>query len=226
MSEEVNQSVDEAVAQPAETEVVQEIEQESQEPQKGSKEYNFRQLESRLDEERQRRQELENYIRSRDLPQQQTAPVEEDLPSADDYISRKQAEAIFARKARELLQEQDVATQEDRTRLRFKDYDDVVTDKNVQELIEGDDILAATLKTSPNPYESAYKLIKKSAFYQVKGSKQNREVEKMTKNAQKPVSSNTVATRPLAGANNFANISQAERNELYAEMESAKGRRN
>jgi len=227
VSEETNPDVQELV-QPVETEAVQETEtQESHQPQKGSKEYNFRELEKSLQEERQHRIRLESYVNS--IQQQMQQPhqeePEEDDSSADEYISRKQAEAIASRKAKELLQQQEVASLEDRTRLKYRDYDDVVTDNNIKELIEDDRELVEFLKSSPNPYATAYKLIKKSAFYQGKGIKNNREVEKMIKNQQKPVSSNTVATRPLAGASNFASMSQADRNDLYQEMMEAARRR-
>lgn len=225
MSVDVNQNVEEVV-QPTETADVQDSHQEEtqehQKPQKGSKEFNFRELERKLEEERLQRLRLEEYVRN----SQQKQQVEAEDDSDDDvYVSRKQVEAIALRKAEELLQQQNAATLEDRTRLKFKDYDDVVNEYNIKQLIEDDPDLIETLKVSPQPYATAYKLIKKSAFYQVKSEKRNPDAEKILKNTQKPVSSNAIQARPLAQASSFSGMSQGERDALWKEMQEAASRR-
>ena len=212
MSEEVNQNVGEVV-QPTETEQVQEVAEKHLE---SSQEYNWKAARQQLSEAQRRIQELEYRLQSQQAPVAEERDELEGI-SKDDYLTRGQAEALALRKAQELLQQQEQATAEDRVRLKFKDYDDVVTDDNLKELIENDEDVWNSLKASPNPYAAAYKLIKKSAFYSEKSKKRNPDAEKIVKNAQKPVSSNAVQARPLASANAYA-TNQAERKALYEEM--------
>lgn len=206
MSEE-NEDV-EVVVEPSEPEVTSEqSEQEevSKEPAYGSQEYNFREL-RRIAEEQQR--EL------RELRAQVQRPVQQEEPDddEDDFLTKKQV--------REMLQQQEQASLEDKMRIRFKDYDDVVTDENIKKLIENDDDLADSIRRASNPYATAYKLVRKSAFYsdeQKLKSKKQSDVEKIHKNSQKPASANA-ATKPLQNANSYANMSKAEMDALYKEM--------
>lgn len=206
MSEE-NEDV-EVVVEPSEPEVTSEqSEQEevSKEPAYGSQEYNFREL-RRIAEEQQR--EL------RELRAQVQRPVQQEEPDddEDDFLTKKQV--------REMLQQQEQASLEDKMRIRFKDYDDVVTDENIKKLIENDDDLADSIRRASNPYATAYKLVRKSAFYsdeQKLKSKKQSDVEKIHKNSQKPASANA-ATKPLQNANSYANMSKSEMDALYKEM--------
>ena len=45
-------------------------------------------------------------------------------------------------------------------RLKFKDYDEVVTEDNVKRLIEDDADLADSIRRSSNPYANTYRSIK------------------------------------------------------------------
>ena len=78
-----------------------------------------------------------------------------------------------------------------------------------------------TIENDPNPFETAYVLIKQSRFYKEKmGNKQNEE--RIASNSQKPVSSNTIGKQgPLAQANAFATQSKED---LWAEMQSCSKR--
>jgi len=224
MSDNENQNVEEVV-QP-ETEAVQASPESPKEPQKGSAEYNFREARKAIEERNRRIQELEYQLQNQQ--QSQVSHDESDEledVGADDYLTRRQAEQLALRKAQELIAAQEKNTLEDRTRGKFKDYDDVVTDENVRELIEDDRDLADSISNSPNPYATAYKMIKKSSFYQDKGKKPSREEEKIVKNSQKPVSANAIQSRPLAQANNYAFGSEDERRALYREMTEFASRR-
>ncbi len=216
MTEEENTNV-EAVVEPSETETVPEP--QAKEPVKGSAEYNFREARRLMQEQSRRIQELEERERQRNI-QAAPQPVDElEGLGQEDYLTRKQAEALAIRKAQELLAQQEFANAEDRVRLKFKDYDDVVTDENVDELIKDDHEVADLIKSSSNPYAAAYKLIKKSAFYNEKGKKKAPDMtDKVVKNTQKPVSSNAVQARPLAQANSYAFSNAEEKQQLYNEM--------
>lgn len=222
MSEDENDNV-EAVVEPSETETTQEDSVQQKEPQKGSKDYNFAEARRIMQEQNRRIAELEERAR---YYQQPVAEQKDELEGLgqDEVLTRRQAEAIALRKAQEMLAERDHATAEDRARLKFRDYDDVVTDQNVRELIEDDPDLADAIRNATNPHMTAYKLIKKTKPAE-KMVKKSMEAEKIIKNAQKPVSSNAVQTRPLASANSYAALGAEERQALYREMMESSSRR-
>ena len=231
MSEEENSNVEQEVVQPSETEQVQET-QETRSPQKGSAEYNFREMRLAMEEQKRIIQDLQYQAQQRNAPQQQQEV--DYLPGVnDDEIVTKAQLKAFNRKVEEdnrrrdeeMRMQQELSFAEDRVRMRHKDYDDVMTDENIQNLIEDDNVLAETIRNSPNAYEAAYKMIKKSAFYQEKGRKPSVDAQKIVKNAQKPVSSNAVQQRPLAQANSYAFANDNERESLYREMQESAKRR-
>lgn len=224
MSEEENVNVEEVV-QPSETDQVQDEAPQAQAPQKGSKEYNFAEQRRIIEQQNRKIQELEEAVRYGVKKQPEPEDDLEHL-GQDEFLTRSQAEKLALKKAQELLAQQEASLAEDRMRLKFKDYDDVVTEENVKELIGDDRELADSIASSPNPYAAAYKLIKKAAFYQEKGKKKSQEAEKIVKNAQKPISSNSVQARPLAAANTYAFASDGEREALYKEMMEYARRRN
>jgi hypothetical protein len=224
MSDEENSSVVEEVAQPSEPAEVQES-AVSKEPQKGSAEYNFRALRQQMEELQRHNQQLEMKLHS-SLPQA-PAPVDE-LANLrdDDWMSVKQARELAMRTVHEVLAEKEQGQVEDKMRLRYRDYDDVVTTENINELIEDDRDFADALRSSANPALAAYKAIKKSAFFQnKKPEKRSVEAEKIVKNAAKPVSTNAVQNRPLATAESFSRASDTERAALYREMQEFASRR-
>jgi hypothetical protein len=131
------------------------------------------------------------------------------------------------RTVHEVLAEKEQSQVEDKMRLKFRDYDDVVTNENIKDLIEDDRDFADALASSANPALAAYKAIKKAAFYQNKKTekKPSIEAEKIVKNAAKPVSTNAVQNRPLATAESFSRASDSERAALYREMQEFASRR-
>ena len=229
MTQDPNVNVDEEVVAP-EAEGTSEIkaQSQSQEPEYGSKEYNMREMRKLIEKQDREIQELRTFAYQHMQPQAQKEEVEEeDYPDKDGYMTRQQTERVIQRQAQELLQQQEIANLEDKTRLRFKDYDEIVTEDNVKKLIDDDRDLADSIKSSPNPYATAYKMIKKSSFYQenTKQKPRKEEAEKILKNAQKPVSANTVQARPLAQANAYANFTEQEKVDVYREMMQYAGRR-
>lgn len=205
MSEDQIQDVEQEVVAPESQEVGEE-QRASQEPQKGSPEYNFREMRKTLELQQRQIRELESALSHK---AQDSYQDEEQELAGDDFLTVKQAEKLALRKAQELIQQREIATLEDRTRLKFKDYDEVVTEENVKQLIEDDRELAHALHNSPNPYATAYKLIKKSSFYkgaEEMSKKRTSDAERIAKNTQKPASANSVPPRPLAEANKLSLI--------------------
>lgn len=227
MSDEENKSVEAEVAQPSETAEVQEV-SAPKEPQKGSAEYNFRELRQKMEELQRHNQQLESRLQYQAPPVNQPEPVDE-LANLrdDDWMTAKQAKALAMRTYQELAAQQEQLQIEDKMRIRFRDYDEVVTSENIKELVDDDRDFADVLASSANPALAAYKAIKKAAFYQNKKTEKrvSPEAEKIVKNAAKPVSANTVQQRPLAGADSFARSSDTERAALYKEMQEFASRR-
>jgi hypothetical protein len=224
MSEIENQDVEQEVVSPADEEVVVNVDEQAEEPKKGSSEYNFRELRRQLDEQKRLVDEQQHRIRELEYGSTKDESPNDDIDLSkladDDLLTVKQAQKIALRQAEQLLQQRDFDQLEDRTRLKFKDYDEVVTEENVKKLIEDDNELADTLKNSPNAYAAAYKLIKKSAFYKdgADSKKYKEEAKNIQKNATKPGSANSVSSKPLSQVNAYASRGAHEMNEIYREM--------
>lgn len=228
MSEIEKPGVEQEIAAPSDEEVVVELQEEEEEPKKGSAEYNFRELRKITEEQKKALDQQQQRIRELEYGNQREAPKKEDDPLSrltdDDWLTVGQAKKLALREVEDLLAKRERDTLEDRVRLKFKDYDDVVSDENVAKLIEDDNDLADALRNSPNPYTTAYKLIRKSNFYKEneEGKKYKAETNNIQKNNSKPVSSNAVSAKPLAKANSYA---QADLTDLYKEMQEYARRR-
>jgi len=222
MSEATNPDVNQELVAPVEQEQSPQPAQEtevSSEPRPGSQEYNFREMRRILEEQQREIRQLREEQYSRPQPVQE--PEEDELATMrnSDYLTVAQAKKLALQQAEQLLQQREIATQEERARLRYQDYDSVVSDENVQELIKDRDV-AETLRNSPDPYAAAYKMIKNSVSYHTKqqvAQKRSFEGDRIAKNASKPVPSAAVQSKPIAEANNWA-MNEAMRQELAKEM--------
>jgi hypothetical protein len=227
------QTIDETpeadVAAPAQSEVSQDKVPE-QEPWHGSK--HFRELRQILKEQQSRIRELESLALSNQRSQEPTVP-EDDLEhlNPDDIPTWKQVRKAIDReaekKARELMAQQHADSAEDRMRAKHRDYDEVVSEDNVRQLVDDDPVLADTIRNSPDPYKACYALIKKSAFFQKSAPlKDSIESKRIEQNSKKPISSNAIkAERPLTAAHSWASMQDSDKMALYKEMQEAASRR-
>ena len=228
MSDDVKHDVVSEVVAPSAEEGTQ-VQEQSQEPQKGSAEYNFREMRRLLQEQQRRIQELETQ-QYQEEPQEQ----EEDIRfEKDDIPTWGQLEKVIEKKAeqkaRQLLEKQQKDSLEDRVRMKFKDYDDVVSEEFVENVIKTDPILVQTLKSSPDPYMAAYNIIKKSAYYAEKSQPKKKAVDPalIEQNAKKPVSSNSVKNAPSAAiqaAGVWSSFSEDDKKRAYERMMAAASR--
>ncbi len=140
MTEEVNQNVVEEVVQPTETDQVQEV-QDTKQAQKGSAEYNFREMRRVMEQQSREIQELKYGQQQVNAPK--ASEPDDYLPgvSKDEIMTKAQVEAINRkfydenrRRDEEQRQQHEQSFAEDRVRIRHKDYDDVVTEENIQNL--------------------------------------------------------------------------------------------
>ncbi len=191
----------------------------STEPAKGSKEYNWRQMERKNEQLENQIKELMRKDEERNRP---TPPPEEDVLSTlekDDIITVEQAERLAAKKAEELINQtlakRERASLPDRTRKQYSDFDSIMTEENIKKLETEEPGLADACAKATNPWEATYKILKKFVT-PANDEKIKKAEEKLNDNYARPASSNSVGRKgPLADANAWAN---ASKDELYKEM--------
>lgn len=193
---------------------------------------NFRELRHIVREQQRQIRELEAQRHYQAQAAKDDDDDDDDFGLADDDIPswgqiQKAIDKRAEKKAREAIQKNSAEFEEDRVRIRHKDYDEVVTEENIKNLVDDDPVLATAIRNSANPYEAAYKLIKKSAFYKESASTKNSPVaKKIDENSAKPKSSHSIQTeRPLAAAHSFASMDEKDRQALWREMQNCSSRR-
>ncbi len=189
------------------------------------KEENFRRFEEKLRILERQNQELNETLNKREAPE----PIDDSLSELDDLqdddlITVGQMNKLAAKQAKKIVQEElDRKAKEElpnKVKKQFTDYDDVVTNENLEQLIKEDPDLEYDIKVAKNPYARAYKSIKASSFYKTKVTGQQ-DQKKIDENASKPVSSNTLGkSGALSQANAFATYSN---DDLLSEMQAYRG---
>lgn len=228
MTEEIANSVNnQEVAKPeASTEVSSSQPSQASEPEVGSKEYNFRQMERRLKEQEQLNKELIGVLKAKENPPQQEDVLPE--PSPDDIPEWKHvksyAEKIAEKKFKELSAQQERARLPELVKQRLPDFEKVVTPDRIQKLEQENPALAQAFSLAADPYTAAYSYLK--ALYREEPKKEDpvamEEAQKILENSKKPLSSNAVGRAgALKNANAFAKKSK---DALYKEMMSAASR--
>ncbi len=185
----------------------------SEELQKGSKEYNWRKMEEKLQQSEKEQSELKRRYLELEEKLKTSFNKKEEIPEqpqldADDIITYEQYKKLNKEDARVIVQEElknfEKSKQPIEVRSKYSDYDQIVTLENIEKLKKEDPELEKLIMASNNPYERVYKEIKRSNFF--KDSLISKESEeKIAKNSQKPTSSTTFGKqRPLSYANDFA----------------------
>lgn len=228
MTQEEETVVQQAVADAQQEESSQESSpsQESLSSKEDNQEKNWREMRQAMDELKRRNQALESEVSTiRDFRKVEEPPEEE---FADDEIStvgltKKLIQKEAARIAQETLRRREAETVEERIRLKFQDYDSVVTKENLESLFASAPELVKMLKNSQDdPYEqaiAAYKLMKQFGSHR-------EESHKLKENQGKPRSVNSVgSSSALSQANAFSQgLTPQLRKQLLEEMrEASKG---
>jgi hypothetical protein len=233
MAEEVEQSVNQEVAPPTESEqqdVLQDTPTVAQEPLISDQEHNWREARRKMQDLERRAEEQQELI-SR-LQNQQSQPVEEDdlaKLADDDIVTAKQARRLAENMARqvadEAIREREASTVDERLKNRFPDFDDVVTRDNIETLKSQDPELAMSLYAlAQDPYAqavAAYKLLKKQGIGDM--AKSQPQKAKALENSRKPVSVQSVTKSSAIGeVHKFENgLTPELRKELWKEMQQA-----
>lgn len=193
---------------------------EPKKPEEGSKEYNWRRMEQKMQELERKNQELTQVVQEKAAPPKEEAPDELAQLQNDDLTTVDQVNKLAEKRARQIVSEE--LSKREREALpaqvkgQYEDYDQVVTNENIEKLVQERPAWETTIRNDPNPFEAAYCLIKQSKFYRAKNENKQTE-ERIADNSQKPVSSNTIGKQgPLTQANAFATQSK---DDLWAEMQ-------
>ena len=197
----------------------EETTQEAQEPQEGSKEFNWRRMEQKVNDLERKNDELYAAAQKVAQPTPQAEPQEDLQLEDDDLITVAQSDKRAKKMLAEELDKRDKAKLPAKAKADFKDFDQVVTTANLEQLIKEDPDLEHDIQVARNPHARAYKAIKQAQFYRAKNENKESE-QRMDENSQKPVSSNSLGKqRPLSHANDYAKGSA----DLLAEMQQYRG---
>lgn len=222
-SENVAQTSDsqQASGAPASTEVKIET------PKEGSKEFNFRRLEKRLEEQERINQELLAEKQSRLASQQKQEEVlpalnPDDIPEWQHV--QKYMDKVTERKIQEALEKKERAELPKIVKQKYSDFDDIVTNERVKQLEMENPDLARAFSLSNDPFSTTYNYFKVLYAQKKKDPVAMEEAEKILENSNKPISSNAIGRQgALKNANSFAKKSKEQ---LYKEMMDAASRVN
>lgn len=203
-------------------------------PEVGSKEYNFRQLEKRSRELEQQNKELIEVLKGKAQPQP-AQQEDETLPnlSPDDipewkHVTRsmksleRRAEQIAEEKVKKILAENEKAKLPSLVRGKFPDFDQVVTAERIEKLEQENPALAQAFTLASDPYSATYSYLKALHAQKPQDPVAMEEAQKIIENAKKPVSSNAAGRQgALKNASAFAKKSKEQ---LYKEMMAASNR--
>lgn len=232
------ESVEEAVAQPEDSDVDHEEQREEEQevqsaPSRGSVEYNWAESRRRMQElERMAREQADEIARLKTPPR---VEEEDDLATlADDDIvtaaqARKLAQKMARQVAEEVVRKKDVESLDDRVKAKFPDYDQVVSMDNIELLKQQEPELALSIHAmASDPYAqaiAAYKLMKKLGLgIREEQRTMSKDKQKAIQNAKKPVPVQSVAKQSAIGmAHQFENgLTPELRKQLWAEMQAAR----
>lgn len=182
------------------------------------KDYNWRRMEKKMSELERQNQELKNSLTQK--PVENVASTDEDSElDEDDLLTVRQANKLAETRARKIVEEElskrEKAQLPAKAKLKYSDYDSIVTPENIEYLLKEDPDLEHDLQVAKNPYERVYKEIKRAEFFRAK-QQGNVAEKRMEENTSKPMSSNSLGKqRPLSQANAYAKGSP----ELWEEMQ-------
>jgi hypothetical protein len=211
MPDDENSSVEEAVAQPTESEQVQdspkETPQEEKQSSRGDVDYNWREARRKMDTLEQRNYELEAKLNH--LSNSQKPPEEDELArlADDDIVTAKQARQLAQRMAKQVaeqtIREREAQTIDERLTNKYSDYAQVVTKENIDLLQQQEPELTKSLYAlQSDPYSqaiAAYKMLKKYGLGEQNEMAANKK--KAMENSKKPVSVQTVTKSSSAIGN-------------------------
>lgn len=187
-----------------------------EDPQKGQ----WRELREALKELKRENQQLRADL-TRPAQPVETSDPDESEPYVTPQSLRKKLAAL-----EDKLHAKEAESTVDRLRMKYTDFDDVVSVENVEHLKQHDPELAKSIRALANdPYAqgvAAYKILKKSDHFTNRQTMEDKQ--KIASNTAKPQSVQTVRKQgALSDANKFANgLTPELKKALWAEMTQAR----
>jgi acyl-homoserine lactone acylase PvdQ len=200
---------------------------------KKDREYNFRVMRQRAESAERRAQELEQAMR----PQQQTN--EDDIGVEDDGIVegkhlRKYSSSVKEMKkeleqTKKQLEALNNVSSESYLRAKFPDFEQVVTDENLEKLSRAEPALYRSILSNPDLKDKG-ETARKAIIAFVQPGKFDQQEKKLENNMNKPRSASTVAPQasdsPLSRVGDYDRrvYTESQKKEMYKEMIAAKAR--
>lgn len=198
-------------------------------PQRPSDDYQERNWKAMRERQEQLLRENERLRLEQEMIQRQNAPKEEEVSfSDDDLLTAKDTKKVINKEAeriaRQIVQEQMKEFRKKETpnlvKQSMPDFNDVVTEENVNYLMKHKRHIANGFSHIEDPYEqykATYEYLKDSGIYKgdsSKAMKQDAEV-----NSKKPVSPNALGQRNSLDDGSFPKrLTQEQKDSLYKEM--------
>lgn len=218
-TQEVEEKVEETAqaVPPAESNDAAEEVQKAKTFAKKSEDYrdrNWTEARRKMQELEKKASEQEEVIKRLSAPASTKDDDDLDKLGDEDIVTKAQAKRLAAKMAEEIAQrvirQREASTVDERLQLKFPDFAQVVSEENINYLIENEPELAESLKLNPDPFKqgvAAYKLMKNLGINTGEDVKTpSREKDKAIKNSQKPLSVNAVTkTSAIGNAHMFEN---------------------
>lgn len=217
--------------------------QEHNEPAVDPQEKNWRQVRQSLAEAKEREarhqreiEELRNLVQAV-KPQEKEIDPWEGLEN-DDVLEVAKAKEIIARQTQAEVKraldqalkqrDSDPVVLEQKTKAKYKDFDQVMTAENVDDIIKTNPLVHDAILKSANPIEAAYQFISGSAKYHNRTLETKGMIEKakLKDNQSKPKSPNSLASsHAVASPGQFSRLTKEQQKELWTDHNRRLGRR-
>jgi len=214
MPESKKENVSEVV-QPANGEVAQSPQTESQEVPKGqrpsSEDHNWKEVRDIMQQQKQKITELEERLDKYKNPEKNPENNDPLANLADDDIvtvgdTKRLVEQYAQREARKIIEEREKKRNIDQVPAQYSDYNEVI--KLADEYVKQNPAAEQAIVNSPNPRLTAYQLIKSSRLYEQRTTSAEK-ADKAIENSQKPGSSQAVGTSsPLNDVSNYTKMTK------------------
>lgn len=201
----------EAVIEPEATANVQE-EQKVETPKEDPQDRNWKETRAQLKEQQKLIRELKDQLQPRQQEAQGDPYAELAHLAQDDVLTVAQATKLAERQAKRIVEDamkkRNVSEVEERMRLKYSDFDQVLSPENIEYLTTNEPALVSAIQSNTDPFqqaEAAYRIAKK--FCPKESVEALENVKKIEENRKKPLSSAAVnkTSSALDQAHSYAN---------------------
>lgn len=159
---------------------------------------NWAEMRATLKEQQREIKELRAQRERVEQPKQAEPDIYAELGISKDDLSTGEHLGKLYRELKSLkkeLQTKEAATSDERLRMKYPDFDQVLSEENVQYLLKNEPTLVESVKSNPDPYkqaEAAYRLAKRFCPEPGENEEAKENMKKIAENQAKPMSSSAV----------------------------------